>query len=256
LALFADAIHMLQDVIALGMAVIAFIVVKKPKDTKHTFGYKRAEVVSAFVNGLSLFLVSIYIFYEALIRYNSPLEVKSDLMFVVSLAGLIVNLFGLYLLHGIQKSNINTKGAFLHVLSDTLGSIGAIAASIIIYLTNLVIFDLIISIFITILILLSSVAITKQALNILMERTPNNLNIVEIENKLLQVTGVKNIHDTHAWTISADQYNFSCHVEITKESEPCHILNAVTNMLTKEFHIKHTTIQIEHENKFVECGSC
>ena len=256
LTLFADAIHMIQDVIAIGMAVVAVRIVKRPKNNDLTFGYKRAEVLSALFNGVGLFLISIFILYESISRINSPVEVQSTIMFGVAVIGLLINILGLLLLKEVQKENINSKGAFLHVLSDTLGSIGAIVASVLIFFTGQPIFDALISIVITVLILLSSYRITKQAINILMERTPHTLDIAQIKSKILEVPGIKSIHDTHAWSMSTDQYNFSCHVEITKECEPCDILNAITNLLTSEFNINHSTVQVEHEDKFVECGSC
>lgn len=256
LALFADAIHMLQDIIALGMSVFAVKLVKRPKDNQHTFGYKRAEVISAFLNGLALFFISLFILYESYTRLHETVQIQSGLMFIVSVSGLCINIIGLLLLKEVQKENINSRGAFLHVLSDTLGSVGAIIASILIFITGQPIFDILVSILITILILISSFKITGQALSILMERTPKSIVLNDIEQKLLEIDGIKNIHDTHAWAVSTDQYNFSCHVEITKESEPCDILSLVTNVLAKEFKIKHTTIQIEHEGKFEDCGSC
>ena len=256
LALFADSMHMLQDIIALGMSVFAVKLVKRPKDKIHTFGFKRAEVISAFLNGLGLFVISLFILYESVIRFNTTQHIETGLMFVVSVTGLIVNIVGLFLLKEIQKENINSKGAFLHVLSDTLGSIGAIIASVLIFLINQPIFDIIVSLLITVLILISSVKITGQALSILMERTPNSVVISDIEEKILQINGIKSVHDIHSWSVSTDQFNFSCHVEITKESEPCKILNLVTQLLTTEFNINHTTIQVEHENNVVDCGSC
>ncbi len=256
LALFADAFHMLQDIIALGISVLAVKIVKRPKDKAFTFGYKRAEVISAFLNGLGLFLISIFIIFESFNRLNSQEHIQSGIMFGVSTIGLFVNIIGLLLLKEVQKENINSKGAFLHVLSDTLGSLGAIIASILIYFTGQPIFDVIVSVMITILILISSLQITKQALNILMEQTPKSIVIGDIENRLLHIEGIKSVHDIHSWAVSMDQFNFSCHVEITKESEPCTILNMATQMLTSEFKITHTTIQVEHENKFTDCGSC
>lgn len=256
LALFADSMHMLQDIFALGISVVAVKLVKRPKDKKQTFGYKRAEVISAFLNGLGLFIISLFIFYEALSRYNTKPEIETQLMFGVSFVGLLVNIFGLYLLQEIQKTNINSKSAFLHVLSDTLGSVGTMVASVLIFFTGQPIFDIIISVIISVLILLSSFRIIGQTLNILMERTPNSIVLTDVENKILEIQGIKNVHDIHSWSVSTDQLNFSCHVEITKESEPCNILNLVTNLLTRDFHITHTTIQVEHEDKFIECGSC
>ena len=256
LALFADSMHMLQDIIALGLSVFAVKLVKRPKDKVHTFGFKRAEVISAFLNGLGLFLISLFILYESVIRFNTTQHIETGLMFVVSVTGLIVNIVGLFLLKEIQKENINSKGAFLHVLSDTLGSVGAIIASVLIYFTNQPIFDIIVSLLITVLILVSSFKITGQALSILMERTPNSIVISDIEEKILQIKGIKSVHDIHSWSVSTDQLNFSCHVEITKESEPCNILNLVTQLLKIEFNINHTTIQVEHENILVDCNQC
>lgn len=256
LALFADAFHMLQDIFALGMAVFAVKLVKRPKDKDYTFGYKRAEVISALINGLGLLLISLFILYESFIRLYAQEHIQSSIMFVVSSIGLIVNIVGLLLLKEVQKENINSKGAFIHVLSDTLGSLGAIVASILIYVTGEPIFDILVSVLITVLILISSFKITSQALHILMETTPKSIVISDVENKILEINGIKNVHDIHSWEISTDQFNFSCHLEITKESEPCTILNLVTRMLTQEFNINHTTIQIEHENIITDCGSC
>lgn len=256
LALLADAGHMLQDLVALGLAIIALWYAKKPKNQRHTFGYKRAEVLAAFVNGLSLFAVAIYIMFEAFNRINSPPDIETGLMFVIALIGLGINIFGLALLYQSRGENLNIKGAFLHVLSDTLGSIGVLIASILIVITNLSIFDIIISIFISILILLSSMRLLKESIHILMEANPINLDITKIEQTLCRIAGIIDVHDTHIWSLSSAQINFSSHIHIGTDTEPNKILKKVNKVLQEEYDIFHSTIQIEELEDVENCGKC
>ena len=256
LALVADSFHMLQDVGALALAMFAVFIVQKPKNKDHSFGFKRAEVVTAFVNGLSLLILGLFIIIESINRLNNPLSIESELMFGIAFLGLIVNLIALFLLHSDSKHSMNTKGAYLHIIGDTLGSLGALVASILITITGLMIFDIIISILISLIILSGSVRLIRESLHILMEGKPDNLNIEDIESKLMSLKGIKNIHDIHAWMITSNQNNFSCHIEITKDAEPCKILKSVNDILAESFNIHHSTIQVEHENQFVNCGDC
>jgi cobalt-zinc-cadmium efflux system protein len=260
LALLADAVHMLQDVVALGLAALAVQFAKRPKNLRHTFGFKRAEVIAAFVNGISLLLVSGYIIYEALNRLNSPLEIETGLMFVVATVGLVINLIGLALLHKGSKDNLNSKGAFLHVLSDTLGSVGAIVASILIILTGMNIYDLIVSILITILILRSSVKLLTSSLHILMEGRPEGVNVEEIEAKIKELEPVIRIHDMHIWSLTTNKINLSCHVVVKNDQKicACNLIQDINNLLKTSYNITHTTIQIEHEEpcSIPNCGLC
>lgn len=260
LALLADAVHMLQDVIALGLSAFAVQFAKKPKNLAHTFGFKRVEVIAAFINGISLVLVSLYIVFEAINRLSSPFEIETKLMFIVAVIGLGINFIGLILLLKSSKDNLNSKGAFLHVLSDTLGSAGAIIASILIMLTGMVIFDLIVSILITILILSSSVKLLSNSLHILMEGKPKELEIEEIERKIKELEPVKKIHDMHIWSLSSNKINLSCHVVIKNDLKvcACNLIQDINNLLISTYNITHSTIQIEHDEpcSIDDCGLC
>ena len=208
------------------------------------------------MNGLSLLIVSILILWEAFTRLAEPQEINTGLMFIIAAIGLIINLIGLQLLYKNSGETLNTKGAFLHVLSDALGSIGAIIASILIAITRMVIFDLLVSLLITILILRSCIKLLADSIHILMEGKPNQLKVSNIEAQLLQIEGIKSVHDVHIWSVSSNQLNFSCHLIISNTIESCDLINDINVLLKENYNINHSTIQIEHENSIKDCGLC
>ena len=247
LALLADAGHMISDIAALGLSWVAIRIGKRPPTDRHTYGFKRSEILTALLNGLALWLIVGVIFYEAMHRLSNPEPVKGLGMLVVGALGLAVNLSMAWLLFGSRRESLNVKAAFIHVVSDALGSVGAIIGAVIIIGTRLFWVDPLISLFIGALILYSSWGLIKESTHILMEGTPPGLNVSEIEGAVLHQNGVCCIHDLHVWTIAGQRPALSVHV-VLAESESIdgnQILMDLRNMLKAEFNIDHSTIQIE-----------
>lgn len=246
LALLADAGHMLTDTAALALAVVGLRVAARPSDTKHTFGFKRAEVITAFLNGVFLILLSLYIAYEAFQRFSEPPEINTVPMFFIALLGLGVNGIGMFLLFQGSDGNINIRGAFIHVLGDTLGSVGAISASIIIFFTGAYWVDAMASLLITALIILTGSRLFRESLHILMEGTPTGLDAKQIEERIMEVEGVDHVHELHLWSLTSGHNNISFHVSIV-EGIPCRqVMKTLQTLLREEFGLDHSTIQIEH----------
>ncbi|WP_427706792.1 CDF family zinc efflux transporter CzrB [Staphylococcus parequorum] len=260
LALLSDGLHMFSDTISLGVALLAFIYAERHANRHKTFGYKRFEILAALFNGVTLFVIGIIIIVEAIGRFFNPQEVQSTEMFIISVTGLIVNLIVAYLMFkgGDTSHNINMRGAFLHVLGDLLGSVGAIIAAVLIWSFNLTIADPIASIIVSVLIIRSSWGITKSSLNILMEGTPSDVNLNQVFSMITKEEQIKNIHDCHIWTISNEMNALSCHAVVPntmtiEEGEV--LLNRLEHKL-EHLNIQHMTIQLEttdhlHDNNIL-----
>lgn len=246
LALLSDAGHMFSDAFALGLSLFAFKLSEKATNHSKTFGYKRFEIIAAFINGLTLALISIYIFWEAYNRFLEPPEVSGTMLWI-AVIGLIVNIVVAYILmySGDTKENLNMRSALLHVLGDLLGSVGAIVAGILILLFNWNIADPIASIFVAALILVSGLRVIKDSIHILMEGMPDHLSFKEIENQLMQLQGVTSVHDLHVWTITSGFPALSCHIVVEDGLDRDHLLQHASKLLHDQFEIHHTTIQIE-----------
>jgi cobalt-zinc-cadmium efflux system protein len=247
LALLADAGHMVSDIAALALSWIAIRIGKRPPTDRHTYGFKRSEILTALLNGLALWLIVGVIFYEAVHRLFNPEPVKGLGMLVVGGLGLAVNLLMAWLLFGSRRESLNVKAAFIHVVSDALGSVGAIIGALIILGTRLFWVDPLISLFIGALILYSSWGLIKESTHILMEGTPPGLNVSEIERAVLQQSGVCCIHDLHVWTIAGQRAALSVHVVLAEPEsvDGNEVLMDLRNMLKAKFNIDHSTIQIE-----------
>ncbi len=256
LAVLADVGHMLQDVLALLLSIVALKLYDKGRDSKHSFGYKRAEVLAAFINGLFLIVISIYLLFEAFQRYGKPEVIDTSIMFTVSFIGIVANVSIFLILYKSSHDDLNIKGALLHVAGDTLGSIGAVIASLLIILTGNVIFDILMTLVITILIIFSAISLLKESIHILMEGTPENLDLNVIHKDLSRLKGIKNIHDMHIWSSSSNERLFSGHFVINKDLEQCNAISMINNCLSTNYNISHATIQIEHESYFKNCSSC
>jgi cobalt-zinc-cadmium efflux system protein len=253
LALLADAGHMLSDAMALGLSWLAILIGKRSPNDRLTFGFIRSEILAALINGLLLWTIVAVIFYEAVQRVIDPQPVQGFGMFAVATIGLLLNLAMAALLFGGRNTNLNIKGAFLHVLSDALGSVGAIVAGLLIIYTNAYWIDPIVSALIGILILISSWGLLKESVHVLMEGVPRGVDVASIETALVNVIGVCCVYDLHVWSISSSQINLSAHVVLTQtDRDRNEILLEINSILNKRFHIGHTTIQIEtsHEIKF------
>ena len=249
LALLADSGHMLTDVAALSLSLFAIRFATRRATPRMTYGFYRVEILAALVNGVFLVLVSIYIFYEAYTRLKSPETVKADWMLVVAIIGLIANASSAWLLFGKHHENLNIRGAFFHVLTDAIGSMGAVLASIAILVSGYYLADPLISIVVAVLILWSSWIVIRDAVDILLEGTPAHINIVSLREQLSRVDGVGSVHDLHVWTLTSGVLAMSCHIVAENESYNRTDLLARVNGLAKEqFRIDHSTIQIEENN--------
>ncbi|KAB8138973.1 cation transporter [Gracilibacillus oryzae] len=246
LALLSDAGHMFSDAFALGLSLFAFKLSEKVANGEKTFGYKRFEILAAFINGISLIAISLYIFWEAYHRFLEPPNVSGTMLWI-AVIGFIVNIIVALILmfSGDTEDNLNMRSALLHVLGDLLGSVGAIVAGILILLFDWNIADPIASIIVAILILISGYRVTKDSIHILMEGTPDNLSFEELESRLVQLDGVVGIHDLHAWTITSNFPAFSCHMVVSENTDRDMILKQAAKLLHDEFSIHHSTIQIE-----------
>jgi cobalt-zinc-cadmium efflux system protein len=244
LALMSDSGHMFSDATALAIAVVASRIALRPPGSKHTYGFARAEIVAAFVNGLLLLAIVVVIFVEAIRRLQNPQPVSgAGVMFVAAL-GLLVNFGVLYLLgHG--ERNLNTRAATLHVLGDLIGSVAALTAGAVIYVTGWMPIDPLLSIVISVLILVSTVRILREALHVLMEGVPVDIDLADVGNALAELEGVHSVHDLHIWTIASGQIALSAHVDVDElESWPA-MLEKMRSLVWSRFRIDHVTVQPE-----------
>lgn len=246
LALLSEAGHNLTDFLALLMSWGAVYLQGRPPSARKTFGYNRAGVLAAFVNGLTLVLISFYIWYEAFKRLQSPVEVNAHLMIWVAAAGVVMN-GGIALLLMRGHRDLNVRSALLHEIGDTLSTAAVIAGGVAIAFTGQHWIDPALSVGIGVMILWSSIGIIRESLNILLEGTPSGMDLERIEHAISDVSGVESVHDLHIWSIGSDTYSLSCHVGICDmpASESAVILEAVRSMLGQKFQIHHTTIQFE-----------
>ncbi|WP_282138188.1 cation diffusion facilitator family transporter [Rossellomorea aquimaris] len=248
LALLSDAGHMLSDAAALGLSLAAFYIGEKASDKGKTYGYKRFEILAAFINGITLLLVSLYIFWEAYHRFKDT-PVVSPGMMVIAIIGLIVNIIVAWILmRGDTEHNLNVRSAFLHVLGDMLGSVGAIAAGLLIYFFNWNLADPIASVMVAILIVISGWRVTKDSIHILMEGSPKGIDMEDVKNSLAAAPGVIEVHDLHVWCITSGFTALSCHVVVGNEVNRDTILLRLSAYLEEEFGIHHSTIQVEGES--------
>jgi cobalt-zinc-cadmium efflux system protein len=247
LALLSDAGHVFADVFALGLSWAALILSGLPANHRKTYGYFRAEVLAAVTNGVTLFLVALWIFYEAIRRISSPEPVKSLEMFLIAVVGLVVNLMVLLKLKGATEKSLNIKSAFLHVLGDMLSSVGVIVGGIIMLVTRFYIVDPIISILIGLIILRGAIEVMRECSDILLEGVPKNIKLGEVEKVLKQIPGVVDMHDLHVWSISSAHPALSAHVVVEEQTTHStkEILDEIQAKVMEKFQIEHLTIQFE-----------
>ena len=249
LALLADAGHMLSDAISLFIALMAFKFSSKIADYSKTYGYKRFEILAAVINGATLILISVYIIYEAIERFQSPPEIQSGGMLIVAIVGLLVNvLVAWIMMRGADvKENLNMRGAYLHVISDMLGSVGAIIAALLIMFFGWGWADPLASVIVSILVLRSGYLVTKSSVHVLMEGTPENVEVDKVNEKILKTDGIKSIHDLHIWTITSGLNALTCHAVVNEKMtiEESEILLRNVEHELEHMNIHHVTIQLE-----------
>jgi cobalt-zinc-cadmium efflux system protein len=244
LALISDAGHMATDAIALGLALLAQIVAKRPPSAKHSFGFGRAEALAAFVNGLVLLAVIVWIGFQAAMRLMQPEAVQGGAVMAVGGLGLLVNLVVAWILSRDQRS-VNTKAALVHVMGDLLGSIAALASGAIIYYTGWLQADPLLSVFVTLLILKSTVGVLRESYHFLMEGVPHDVDYLKVGEHLAQVAGVLSVHDLHVWEMTPGEAALIGHVEIRDLQEWPTVLRTIKHMLLEQHGIDHVTLQAE-----------
>ncbi len=256
LALLSDSIHNLSDAISILSSYVAIRVGEKERNSRYTFGYKRAEIIVAFLNSLVLIVICFYLIFESLKRIENPVEIKADLMLTIALIGFFANVFTTLLLHKHTSESVNVKSAYLHMLSDSISSVGVILAAFLIKFFNANFIDSLITGVISAYIIKESAEILKESGSILMEASPN-LDFEEIKREIESIDGVKEAHHFHAWRVSEREIYFECHVKVRdmQISEAQEISNRVREKL-KKFGITHANIQIEYycRDKGVICN--
>jgi cobalt-zinc-cadmium efflux system protein len=246
LALLSDAGHMLSDAASLGLSFFAIKLGERKATNTKTYGYKRFEIIAAAINGITLILISLSILYEAYQRFSDPPEVQSLGMLTISSIGLLVNIIAAWILmRGDKDENLNVRSAFLHVLGDMLGSIGAIVAALLIYFFGWGIADPIASIIVAFLIIISGWRVTKESFHILMEGTPQQFELDKVKSSLSAIPNVKEVHDLHIWAITSGMPMLSCHIAIEGDGVHDTVLHRAQSILHDDFGIEHSTIQVE-----------
>lgn len=248
LALLTDAWHMLNHILALVFALVAAWLALRPVTMNKTYGYYRAEILAAFLNGIFLWAVAVFIFYQAILRIQQPAEVESLNMLIIAVLGLMANGLSAVTLSRSKDESLNVKGAFLHVVADTLGSVGAISAGIIMFFTEWYLVDPLISMMIGVLIFYSSGRLVRDSLNVLLEGVPSHIDVSALESRIVEVEGVKRVHDLHVWCITPTKMCcMSGHVVVEEGTNRKKLITTLINVLKEEFGIDHTTIQLEDE---------
>lgn len=258
LALLSDAGHMLSDALALAIALIAFKFGEKAVNMGKTFGYRRFEILAATLNGITLIAIALYIFYEAIDRFLNPPEVASVGMLVISIIGLMVNILVAWIMMrgSDTEHNLNMRGAYLHVLSDMLGSVGAILAALLMMFFGWNWADPLASVIVAVLVLRSGWHVSKSSLHVLMEGAPGNVNVEEIVQEILRVEGVKSVHDVHIWSITSNLNALTAHIVVGGERtvyENENLLQTIEHMLAHK-NVLHSTVQIESEKHQHDAG--
>ncbi|PIC69259.1 cation transporter [Sporosarcina sp. P16b] len=250
LALLSDSGHMLSDASSMALSLVAIWFASRPPSSNKTYGYYRFEILAALFNGVTLFVIAGFIVKEAIQRFNDPPTVASGTMIIIAFIGLAANLLSAVTLlkKADVKENINLKSAYIHIIGDALGSVGAIVAGLLMLLFDWYIADPIISVIVALLILKSAWGVLKQSIHILMEGSPVIINKEEVLTILENIEGVKNVHDLHIWTITSGLDTLSCHILIEDRKDEQEVLQQAINLIRDNYKIEHTTIQIEKSN--------
>jgi cobalt-zinc-cadmium efflux system protein len=246
IALLADAGHMLTDVAALALALFVAWFSKQPETPRKTYGYLRWEILAAFLNGATLLLISAWILWEAVSRFRTPEPIKGGLMLFVAAGGLIVNLVAARVLASSSSHNMNTRGAYLHVLGDLLASVGTVAAAVLIRYTGWLMADPIASILTTVLIMSGAWRLVRESVDILLESTPAHIPLPAVRGQLEAIPGIESVHDLHVWAVTPAVVAMSAHCIVRQPEQHQHVLEHVHDAM-RLFGIDHVTIQLERE---------
>jgi len=246
LALLADAAHMLADVAALGLALVAAWIAQRPATPERSFGFMRLEILAALINGAVLFAIAIGIGIEAWHRLRVPQHVNGPLLLGVAAVGFIANLAAVVVLHRGHEHSLNQKGAYLHVLGDLLGSVGALVAGVVVISSGWVIADPLISVLIGTLVLVSAWRLVKESTDVLLEATPRHIALADVHDRIASVPGVESVHDLHLWTVTSGVVAMSGHLVVKNPTDNQPILEAV-QVRMRALGIQHVTVQVEKE---------
>ncbi|WP_079909718.1 cation diffusion facilitator family transporter [Paenibacillus sp. 32352] len=248
LALLSDSAHMISDVLALGLSMVAIYMATRPPNARFTFGYLRFEIIASFLNGLALAIIAVGIFVEGVRRFLHPEPIDFKLMLIISSIGLVVNVVLTLVLSRSMKEeeNLNVQSALWHFIGDLLSSVGVIISATLIYFTGLQWFDPLISMVIGGIIFIGGWKIIKESYLILMESVPERFNLDEIRSDIAKVEGVEDVHEMHFWAISFDHYSLTAHVFINNKVQPFCIILAINETLKEKYGIEHSTIQMEN----------
>lgn len=246
LALLADATHMLTDALALGLAASAQYFSARPADDKLHFGYRRAQVLAAFVNGVLLAVLLVWIVFEAVHRFMNPVEVNAQLMLWVAVAGFVANAIAFFILHRREERNLNMRGAMLHVVSDLMGSVAAVIAALVIASTGWLAIDPLLSIAVAFLIGVSALRLVRETGHILLEGAPTDIDVNELKQSVVEaVTQIKGVHNVQISQITPEQPRLTMHACVGDARDAATALAMAKSFLEEKYHIRHSTIQVE-----------
>ena len=250
LALMSDAGHMLTDIMSLVLSFFALQLATRPPSSTRTYGLYRMEILAALINGTTLILLSVYIIYEAYLRFTTPQVVESKMMLLVATIGLVANGIAAWAMKRSSKESLNIRGAYLHILGDALSSVGVIVGGLIIYFLKWYLVDPIISVAICLVILRGAFTLVKDSANILLDAVPEHVDLDEVQSSLKTIGGVKGLHHVHLWTLASGIHSLSAHVLVDdiQMSDTGHIIQNINRLLERKYRISHTTIQLECEN--------
>jgi cobalt-zinc-cadmium efflux system protein len=247
---------MFSDAAALGLSLVAVILAQRPATAERTYGFHRAEILAALANGALLLTLAVLIAREAWERLSAPPEVQGGLMLAVACGGLAINLANLRILSGGRQSNLNIRGAWLHVMADTLGSVGAISAGAAIYFMGWRWADPVASFIIATLVLYSAWGLVRETLHVLMEGVPKGISVEDVTMALKELPGVLDAHDLHVWSLTSGRNIATTHLVIAEDADHQGIIDAAKRTLALRFAIQHATIQVEHDELASQCNPC
>lgn len=248
LALLSDSAHMISDVFALSLSMVAIYMATRQPNARFTFGYLRFEIIASLLNGLALAIIAIGIFIEGIKRMITPQDIHFQTMIVIASIGLVVNIVLTIILSRSMKEedNLNVQSALWHFIGDLLSSIGVIVSAVLIYFTGLRFFDPLISMVIGAIIFTGGAKIVRASYLIMMESVPEKFDLDEIRSEIAKVEGVEDVHEMHLWSVTTEHYSLTAHVFVNEHIQPFCVILAINETLKSKYGIEHTTIQIEH----------
>jgi cobalt-zinc-cadmium efflux system protein len=249
LALLADAGHMLADVAALALSLFVAWFSRQPYEPRRTFGYLRWEILAAFLNGATLLVLSTWISLEAVFRLRNPESVESGVMLAIAVAGIIANIVVAFVLHPASEASLNMRGAYLHVVSDLLGSVATVIAALLVRFTGWLAADPVASILMTLLIVRGAWRLVKESVDVLLESTPSHISVGSVRKQLEAIPGIESVHDLHVWTVTSGVVAMSAHAIVREPERHQHVLEHVHDAM-RLFGIQHVTVQLERREMY------